>query len=61
MFLALCHKLKRLKSFLSKRAVITMRESHKNALNSLVAKSLRSSEEVWRWVLLHDDVDMVLD
>lgn len=47
MVLALCHSLKRLKSLLSKRVVTATRHSHRNALNSLVAKSLRSSEGVW--------------
>jgi len=45
MVLALRHNPKRLKSLLSKRVVTTTRESHRNALSSRVAKSLRSSEE----------------
>jgi len=49
MVLALCHIPNRLKSLLSKRVVTTTRDSHKNALSSRVAKSLRISENWGEW------------
>lgn len=49
MVLALRHIPNRLKSLLSKRVVTTTRDSHKNALSSRVAKSLRSSEKWGEW------------
>jgi len=62
MVLALYNKVKILKSLLTKRVVITRRKSQRKALNSLVAKSLRSSEGVTRSVLLlHEEEDLILE
>lgn len=62
MVLALYNKVKILRSLLSKRVVITRRKSQRKALNSLVAKSLKSSEGVKRSVLLlHEEEDLILE
>jgi len=62
MVLALYNKVKILKSLLTKRVVITRRKSQRKALNSLVAKSLKSSEGVKRSVLLlHEEEDLILE
>lgn len=62
MVLALYKKVKTLKSLVSKKEVITRRKSHRNALSSLAAKSLRSWERVKRRVLLlQEDEDLILE
>lgn len=59
--LALHHKVKNLKSFLTKRVVIKTRKSQRKALNSLVTNSVRSSEGVKRRVLLHEEEDLIFE
>lgn len=62
MVLALYKKVKTLKSLVSKKEVITRRKSHRKALNSLAAKSVRSWERVKRRVLLlQEDEDLILE